>query len=144
MTTAALAPRLTRADESPATRSSSRPTTRDTRKGTRSTSALAAAPRSEEYVRERAFFYDIPCRGMGIVNEQGAEMSDVKRYSVPGMHCAHCKGAVTGELRTVSGVEHVDVDLETKIVTVSGTRLDDSALRAAIDEAGYEAEEVAA
>jgi copper chaperone len=71
-------------------------------------------------------------------------MSDVKTYHVPGMHCGHCEAAVTGELQTVAGVERVNVDLETKIVTVSGTSLDDSDLRAAIDEAGYEAEEVAA
>jgi copper chaperone CopZ len=39
----------------------------------------------------------------------------------------------------VEGVEDVSVDLETKIVTVNGHDLDDSALRAAIVEAGYEA-----
>jgi copper chaperone CopZ len=37
------------------------------------------------------------------------------------------------------GVERVDVDLETKLVVVTGTNLDDRALRAAIEEAGYEA-----
>ena len=71
-------------------------------------------------------------------------MSVVKTYHVPGMHCGHCEAAVTKELQTVAGVDRVDVDLERKIVTVSGASLDGSALRAAIDEAGYEAEEVAA
>jgi copper chaperone CopZ len=33
----------------------------------------------------------------------------------------------------------VDVDLDTKVVTVRGHDLDDVALRAAIEEAGYEA-----
>jgi copper chaperone CopZ len=37
----------------------------------------------------------------------------------------------------VEGVEHVDVDLDAKTVTIRGTELDDAALRAAIDEAGY-------
>jgi copper chaperone len=60
-------------------------------------------------------------------------------YSVPGMHCAHCKAAVTGELAAVEGVERVDVDLETKRVLVRGADLDDARLRAAIVEAGYEA-----
>jgi copper chaperone CopZ len=60
-------------------------------------------------------------------------------YTVPGMHCGHCKQAVSGELSAVEGVEAVDVDLESKLVTVVGSRLDDAALRAAIDEAGYEA-----
>ncbi len=61
-------------------------------------------------------------------------------YSVPDMSCGHCKQAVSTELQAVDGVESVDVDLETKLVTVRGRDLDDAALRAAIDEAGYEAE----
>lgn len=60
-------------------------------------------------------------------------------YTVPGMSCGHCEQAVSGELSKVDGVESVEVDLSTKLVTVSGSELDDAALRAAIDEAGYEA-----
>jgi copper chaperone CopZ len=59
-------------------------------------------------------------------------------YSVPGMHCAHCERAVSEELSAVPGVESVDVDLESKLVVVRGDPLDDAALRAAIEEAGYE------
>ena len=66
-------------------------------------------------------------------------MSDTTTYSVPGMHCGHCKAAVTRELESAAGVESVDVDLDSKRVTVTGHGLDDAALRAAIDEAGYEA-----
>jgi copper chaperone len=69
---------------------------------------------------------------------------DAKKYTVPGMHCDHCKAAVGRELETVTGVERVEVDLETKLVTVRGDRLDDAALVAAIDEAGYDAERVVA
>ena len=65
-------------------------------------------------------------------------MSETKIYSVPGMHCAHCEAAVARELEAVDGVEAVDVDLDAKRVTVRGHGLDDAALRAAIDEAGYE------
>jgi copper chaperone len=65
-------------------------------------------------------------------------MSDVKTYTVPGVHCGHCKAAVTRELEAIAGVASVDVDLDSKLVTVTGSGLDDSALRAAIDEAGYE------
>jgi len=36
-------------------------------------------------------------------------------------------------------VEQVDVDLEAKVVTIRGQALDDAALRAAIEEAGYDA-----
>jgi copper chaperone CopZ len=60
-------------------------------------------------------------------------------YTVPGMHCGNCEAAVERELRLVRGVQDVDVDLDTKRVVVRGAGLDDGALRAAIEEAGYEA-----
>ena len=66
-------------------------------------------------------------------------MSETVTYTVPDMSCGHCKQAVTEELSQVEGVESVDVDLETKLVVVQGERLDDAALRAAIEDAGYEA-----
>ncbi|MGZ4388771.1 MAG: heavy-metal-associated domain-containing protein [Gaiellaceae bacterium] len=66
-------------------------------------------------------------------------MSETISYTVPDMSCGHCKQVVAEELAQVEGVEAVDVDLETKLVVVRGEGLDDAALRAAIDEAGYEA-----
>lgn len=65
-------------------------------------------------------------------------MSEIT-YAVPDMSCGHCKQAVSAELGEVAGVDSVDVDLDTKLVTVRGRDLDDAALRAAIEEAGYEA-----
>jgi copper chaperone len=59
-------------------------------------------------------------------------------YSVPSVSCAHCQAAITEEVSVLAGVEAVDVDLETKTVTVTGDPLDDEAIIAAIDEAGYE------
>ncbi len=55
------------------------------------------------------------------------------------MSCEHCRSAVRDGLIAVDGVMAVDVDLETKLVTVAGASLDDDRLRAAIDDAGYEA-----
>ena len=66
-------------------------------------------------------------------------MSETVTYTVPDMHCGHCKQAVSEELNAVEGVESVEVDLETKRVVVVGASLEDAKLRAAIDEAGYEA-----
>ena len=66
-------------------------------------------------------------------------MSNTMTYTVPGMHCGHCKASVTEEVSAVAGVESVEVDLETKRVVVRGEGLDDTEIRAAIDEAGYEA-----
>jgi copper chaperone CopZ len=56
------------------------------------------------------------------------------------MTCEHCRAAVTEELGSVEGVQSVSVDLGSKLVRVAGERLDDAALRTAIDEAGYEVE----
>jgi copper chaperone len=66
-------------------------------------------------------------------------MTETITYSVPGMSCGHCRAAITAEVTDVAGVASVDVDLDTKLVRISGEDLDDSALVAAIDEAGYEA-----
>jgi copper chaperone len=63
----------------------------------------------------------------------------IKTYTVPGMSCGHCVVAVRQEVERVAGVESVDVELETKEVTVRGRGFDDGDVRAAIDEAGYEA-----
>ena len=60
-------------------------------------------------------------------------------YTVTGMSCGHCKAAVEQEVSEVPGVEFVDANVDTKLVVVRGEELDDAALRAAIDEAGYEA-----
>lgn len=59
-------------------------------------------------------------------------------YSVPDVSCAHCQSAITNEVGRVEGVESVDVDLDAKTVRISGEGLDEQALIAAIDEAGYE------
>ncbi len=55
------------------------------------------------------------------------------------MHCEHCVGAVEEEVGAFPGVDDVEASLETKLVTVNGTGLSDGAIRAAIEEAGYEA-----
>jgi copper chaperone len=66
-------------------------------------------------------------------------MTETMTYTVPGIHCGHCQAAVTEEVTGVAGVRAVDVDLDSKRVTVVGEGLDDGAVRAAIEEAGYEA-----
>ena len=64
---------------------------------------------------------------------------ETRLFVVPGMHCGHCVAAVEEEISVVPGVAIVAADLETKRVEVSGEGLDDAAIRAAIEEAGYEA-----
>ncbi len=65
-------------------------------------------------------------------------MSETRSYTVTGMTCGHCVASVTEEVQTVPGVEGVDVVLDTGTLTVTGPGpLDDSAVRAAVEEAGY-------
>ncbi len=66
-------------------------------------------------------------------------MTETVTYNVPKIHCAHCGASIKEEVSEVAGVESVEVDVDTKVVTIRGESLDDTALRAAIEEAGYEA-----
>lgn len=66
-------------------------------------------------------------------------MSETVTYSVPAIHCDHCAMSIREEVSEVEGVEGIDVDLESKLVTIRGRELSDVHLRAAIHEAGYEA-----
>jgi len=59
-------------------------------------------------------------------------------YSVPGISCGHWRAAITAEVQKLPGVTGVQVDLDAKRVSVAGQRLDDIAVRAAIDDAGYD------
>jgi copper chaperone len=66
-------------------------------------------------------------------------MSDTRTFTVQGMTCGHCVSSVTEEVQEIAGVEHVDVVLETGAVTVTSRQpLDESAVRAAVEEAGYQ------
>ena len=66
-------------------------------------------------------------------------MSDASHYTVTGMTCGHCVASVTEEVQEIPGVEGVDVVLETGALTVSSSRpVDESAIRAAVEEAGYQ------
>ncbi|MEV0903033.1 cation transporter [Actinoplanes sp. NPDC049802] len=60
-------------------------------------------------------------------------------YPVTGMTCGHCVTSVTAEVSRIPGVTGVTVDLAGGTVTVdSETPVDREAVRAAVDEAGYE------
>jgi copper chaperone len=60
-------------------------------------------------------------------------------YQVSGMTCEHCVRAVTTEVGALPGVRDVAVDLATGAVTVASDQpLDPEAVRAAVDEAGYQ------
>ena len=61
-----------------------------------------------------------------------------RSYAVRGMTCEHCRAAVMEEVGALPGVDSVQVDLAAGRVAVVGDTVDDAAVRAAVDEAGYE------
>jgi copper chaperone len=59
-------------------------------------------------------------------------------WTVTGMTCGHCVASVKEEVGELDGVTAVDVDLDSGAVTVTSEQpLDDAAVRAAVEEAGY-------
>ena len=60
-----------------------------------------------------------------------------RSYAVPDVSCEHCRTAIEGAVGRLAGVDRVTVDLEAKRVDVAGAA-SDQAIRAAIEEAGYE------
>jgi copper chaperone CopZ len=60
-------------------------------------------------------------------------------YKVSGMSCGHCEGAVSTEISALPGVSSVKAVASTGEVTVvSAAPLEEEAVRAAVDEAGFE------
>ncbi|MGW2521138.1 heavy-metal-associated domain-containing protein [Streptomyces sp. NPDC001617] len=60
-------------------------------------------------------------------------------YKVSGMSCGHCEGSVSSELSELPGVSSVKaVASAGEVTVVSEAPLDEAAVRAAVDEAGFE------
>lgn len=68
-------------------------------------------------------------------------MNRITVIDVEGMTCTHCVKAVTNEVSAVDGVLDVSILLResapSSVTLVSAEPLDEAALRAAVDEAGY-------
>ena len=63
----------------------------------------------------------------------------MKTFTVTGMTCSHCVSSVGAEIAKIAGVTDVRVDLASGAVTVTSEQpVDDAAVAAAVDEAGYE------
>jgi len=67
-------------------------------------------------------------------------MSTVQQYTVSGMSCTHCEGAVRSEVSQIPGVENIEVSSADGTLAVTASApVDDAAVIDAVDEAGYEA-----
>lgn len=61
-------------------------------------------------------------------------------YQVTGMTCGHCEMSIREEVGQIPGVEEIRVSAQTgKLVVASSEPVDDAAVLAAVDEAGYTA-----
>ncbi|MET9052241.1 copper-binding protein [Streptomyces sp. SID8359] len=80
------------------------------------------------------------CHGGGAADVQIEPTEAVTAvYEVKGMTCGHCEGAVSEEISALGGVTSVEAVAATGRVTVSSKApLTEDAVRAAVDEAGYE------
>lgn len=67
-------------------------------------------------------------------------MATTTEYQVTGMTCGHCEGSVRAEVSQVPGVTGVEVSAQTGHLAVTSEQpVEDAAVIAAVDEAGYAA-----
>ena len=96
-----------------------------------------AAPKAVSSPSDRGV--EIASKEIMASNEKG-ETNMEKVISIEGMACMHCVNHVQQALSAVPGVKEAKVDLESKSATVSvDGSVTDAALKAAVDEAGYQA-----
>ncbi|MBA4864168.1 heavy-metal-associated domain-containing protein [Streptomyces sp. PSKA54] len=77
------------------------------------------------------------CGSGATVDVQSVGVTTV--YKVSGMTCGHCESATSQEISALAGVIAVKAAAAAGEVTVTSTApLDEEAVRAAVDEAGYE------
>jgi copper chaperone CopZ len=62
----------------------------------------------------------------------------VRTFEVEGMTCAHCEASVREEVEELAGVDSAHADHTTGLLVVRGTKIDDGAIRAAVQAAGYD------
>ena len=67
-------------------------------------------------------------------------MTTTTEYQVTGMSCGHCETAIRSEVSEIPGVTGIEVRAQTgRLAVTSDQPVDDAAVIAAVDEAGYAA-----
>ncbi|WP_194762791.1 heavy-metal-associated domain-containing protein [Microbacterium sp. UFMG61] len=67
----------------------------------------------------------------------------ITTFAVTGMTCRHCEGSVRSEVAKLAGVTDIAVSAASgALVITSDAPVDDAAVLAAVDEAGYSAARV--
>lgn len=67
-------------------------------------------------------------------------MNSTQNYSVTGMTCGHCEVAIRSEVSQIPDVTDINVSATTGLLAVTSPQgVDDAAVIAAVEEAGYDA-----
>jgi copper chaperone len=66
-------------------------------------------------------------------------MNQTATYLAPDISTGRCRAAIIEELAQLDGIKSVVVDLEARLVRVTAEQIDDDAVVAAVDQAGYQA-----
>lgn len=61
----------------------------------------------------------------------------MKKITIEGMSCGHCKARVEKALSELDGITSAVVDLEAKTATIEGDASDE-VIRETVDDAGYD------
>lgn len=83
-----------------------------------------------------------PASHSDLVATAGQVSAIIEEYLVTGMTCSHCVAGVAKEVSAIDGVEGVQIDLqvggESRITISSDAPISQDAVRAAVEEAGYQ------
>lgn len=80
--------------------------------------------------------------GLFLISTAASAAPQVYKIHVDGLACPFCAYGIENKLSAVAGVEKLDTDIATGTVTVTaaeGATLDETALRKAVDDAGFRA-----
>ncbi len=85
----------------------------------------------------------VKTKKMSLTQESGHSKNNVqhmipKKIRVKGMTCNHCRQNVENGIKNIEGIERVNVDLSTGLVTISGKTIDLSIIQSTIENLGYE------
>ncbi|SCA55051.1 Copper chaperone CopZ [Candidatus Terasakiella magnetica] len=58
-------------------------------------------------------------------------------YIVEGMTCGHCAQAVTNALKSIKDSAEIEIELDSKKVTINGLD-DEAAIKEAVEDAGFD------
>ena len=100
--------------------------------------------KKEKLIIEKNIKSEIVTLGQNQIKKRIKENKIMKKISINGMNCNHCKMSVEKALRSVEGVEKVDVSLENKCAVITLSKeVENSVLKGVIEEAGFEVIEIA-